>query len=283
MKPMLSIIVPTINREIELRALLQSFIGQIDRDNFEVIIVDQNTRLDLSVLIAEFSGSIQLKHLKAEPIGASGARNIGIENASGEYLAFPDDDCVYPEGIIKEVFQQLEACSDCDGICIITRHQDDHKPIARLKQASLLLKKSNLLSTVIEAGIIIKKDALDGVRFDENMGVGSSSPYWSDEGPDFILRLLQGGKKVMYTPNIYMFHPNPVKVYNEKTAQRAYAYGLGRGYFLRKNNYPYTVFLKFILMYLIGYFIGLFKVNKDMRTYFVNGIKGRYSGYYAKR
>lgn len=282
MKPILSIVVPTINREVELRELLKSFIGQIDHNKFEVIIVDQNLNLDLSNLIEEFRRSIQIKHIKTKPRGASGARNVGIENSEGEYIAFPDDDCIYPDGFLNDVICKLNKPSDYVGICIITRDKNDNKSIAKLKSKSVLLKKSNLLSTVIEAGIIIKKEAIGSVRFDEKMGVGSLYPFWSDEGPDFILRILEKGKKVMYMPDIYMYHPNPVKNYNEKTAKRAYDYGLGRGYFLRKNNYPFYVFLKFILIYIVGYCIGFVKVNKGMKNYFVNGIIGRYKGYYAK-
>ena len=276
-----TVIIPTLERVKEPLLMLESLKKQTFK-NFEVIIIDQNENGIIEKEINSYKKYYQLTHIKVEPLGASNARNVGLEKASGEIITFPDDDCEYPCDFLHQINSYFIE-NIVDGIVASTEDKEDGKSIAMLATKPKRVNRNNILSTVIEAGIFVKKEKIKGIKFDTHLGVGSKSSYWSDEGPDFILRLLEKGCNINYCPQFKMFHPNPVKIYNKKTTKRSFRYGKGRGYFLKKNNYG----LGFILYYLLLYFIGMCKaivfLNLHMFNYFKKGFQGRFEGYFLSR
>ncbi|MFT4800767.1 MAG: glycosyltransferase involved in cell wall biosynthesis [Flavobacteriaceae bacterium] len=278
-----SVIIPTINRVKETRLMLDSLLIQTFTD-FEVLLIDQNNGDLLNKLVLSYSNKLLVKQIKTTIKGASNARNTGVSHAQGEILLFPDDDCEFHRDYLEEVNSYFNQTL-VDGIVTSTKDKEDGKGISRLMSSrAQSITKGNLLKTVIEAGIIVKSSKLNTVLFDPNMGVGSpKTPYWSDEGPDFILRLLEKGLKFNYCPQFYMYHPNPVKTYNKKTALRSYKYGKGRGYFLKKHKYGFSHILFYLFIYVIGMCKGVVFFNKQMFTYFRKGFKGRYEGYFLSK
>jgi glycosyltransferase involved in cell wall biosynthesis len=278
-----SVIIPTLNRVEEPLLLLDSLVEQTYK-NFEVILVDQNEDGKLDEHIKTYKNKFPLKHIKTEIKGASNARNTGIKKSLGEILTFPDDDCEFYESFLEEINYHFNNSKN-DGILITTKDKYDGKAISILMSSkSQKIYKKNVLKTVIEAGIIVKAKKLDGFLFDPEMGVGSPiSPYWSDEGPDLIIRLLEKGLNFEFCPQYYMFHPNPVKIYNEKTALRSYRYGKGRGYLLKKHNFGFLSILYYLLMYIVGMLKGILMLNTKMFKYFRKGFLGRYEGYFLSK
>lgn len=101
---MISIIVPIYNAVKYLTDCIDSLIGQITTEPLEIILIDDSST-DGSYAIAQ---SYAKKHaedpmrhiilLKQQHSGQSIARNLGIDNASGEYIAFVDaDDRIAPD------------------------------------------------------------------------------------------------------------------------------------------------------------------------------------------
>ena len=278
-----SIIISTINRIHETHLMLDSLLIQSFKD-FEVLVIDQNEEDILTKGLVNYKERLQLKHVRTPIKGASNARNTGIKNAIGEIFLFPDDDCEFHDKFLEETNNYFEQ-TDIDGIVCTTKDKQDRKAISILMASKTQkITRKNVLKTVIEAGIIVKSNTLNAVFFDSNMGVGSpTSPYWSDEGPDFVLRLLAKGNRFNYCPQFFMYHPNPVKIYNEKTALRSYQYGKGRGYFLKKHHFGYKYILYYLLIYIIGMCKGMLFLNRQMFLYFKKGFKGRYEGYFSSK
>ena len=275
-----SVIIPTIHRVDELLLLLNSLQKQTFQD-FEILIIDQNEDNILDKELVHFKDSLEIKQIKTPVKGASNARNIGIQNALGEILTFPDDDCEFFDNYLEQIdhyFKQHKV----DGITVTTMDKNDGKPISiLLASTEQKITRNNILKTVIEAGIIIKSNQLEDVLFDDAMGVGTSkSEYWSDEGPDFILHLINRGKHFVFCPQFKMYHPNPVKKYDKKTALRSYQYGKGRGYFLKKHKFGIFSISYYLSLYIIGALKGMVFLNPQMINYFLNGFKGRYEGYF---
>ena len=106
--PSVSIIVPTYNRPELLRRALASCRGQTCRD-FELIVVN-DAGVDVAAIAAEFDAAyIPL----AKNRGLAGARNAGVAQAQGIYLAFLDDDDL----LLPEHLARLLACATPDTIC----------------------------------------------------------------------------------------------------------------------------------------------------------------------
>jgi glycosyltransferase involved in cell wall biosynthesis len=91
--PQLSVVMPTRNRVVRLRAAAESVLGQSFRD-LELIVVDDGSEDETPSLLDELTGrdprsrSIRVN----SPGGAPAARNVGIDAARGDYIAFLDDD-----------------------------------------------------------------------------------------------------------------------------------------------------------------------------------------------
>jgi len=88
--PKVSVIIPTHNRVKLLRRSLSSVISQDYRD-FEILIIDDYPGSDTENLVNSFQDN-RIRYFKVRPMNASAARNFGIGQAKGEYIAFLDDD-----------------------------------------------------------------------------------------------------------------------------------------------------------------------------------------------
>ena len=91
---LLSVIIPTFNRQISIIDRAVKSIQIQTYPNIEIIIVDDNkNNSSLSLNIKKYcqeNGVIYIKQFGNN--GACNARNIGVANSQGEYIAFLDDD-----------------------------------------------------------------------------------------------------------------------------------------------------------------------------------------------
>jgi len=100
--PKVSVVIPAHNRPKLLKRAIKSVLAQTCQD-FEIIVVDDG---DVSVedVVKSFSDS-RVKYIKHKipHKGGSAARNTGIKNSKGDYIAFLDDDDEYlPEKLEKQ-------------------------------------------------------------------------------------------------------------------------------------------------------------------------------------
>ncbi|MDL0132508.1 glycosyltransferase family 2 protein [Halobacterium salinarum] len=89
--PLVSVVIPTYERSEYLEGAIKTALGQT-YDNIEIVVVDDGSSNQYADKIAaEFSGSVKcVRH--EENKGLSAARNTGIRESNGEYIAFLDDD-----------------------------------------------------------------------------------------------------------------------------------------------------------------------------------------------
>jgi hypothetical protein len=112
-EPVVTIIVRTINRPDMLREAVRSVASQ-NHSNIELLVVNDGDTDFSSLLHEEAGGSIQsYQQLKNEAAhGRAHAANLGLKHASGEFVAFlDDDDWLLPEHISRLVTALREAPS----------------------------------------------------------------------------------------------------------------------------------------------------------------------------
>src|ERR1700730_14054697 len=100
--PHFSLILPTVGRTEELEKMLGSLAAQQPSD-FELIVVDQNEDDRVDRLLVALRPKIAIAHVRMTTKSLSLARNVGLARASEEIVAFPDDDCWYPAGLLPQV------------------------------------------------------------------------------------------------------------------------------------------------------------------------------------
>jgi len=107
-QPLVSIVIPTHNRPELVRKAIESVLGQTFRD-FEIIIIDdgQEKRAKEAVLMFADDRIRYVAHDKER--GCSGAKNTGIREAKGKYVAFLDDDDTWSD---NKLSLQIEALKD---------------------------------------------------------------------------------------------------------------------------------------------------------------------------
>lgn len=95
-QPLVSVVIPTYNREKTLRNAIESVLGQ-SYANLELIIADDcSTDRTETLVKSMMEKDNRIKYIRGEKnAGAGGARNLGASIAAGEYITFNDSDSVW--------------------------------------------------------------------------------------------------------------------------------------------------------------------------------------------
>lgn len=138
MRPLISIIIPIYNTGIYLKRCLESVINQ-NLKEIEIILIDDGST-DISGEIcdqyARRDKRIKVIHKKNE--GVSIARNEGIREAQGEYIAFIDSDDWIEPNMYESMYNKatLQNCEIviCDAITVWENNNTQEDTIVQLKQ-----------------------------------------------------------------------------------------------------------------------------------------------------
>lgn len=233
-----SLLVVTTDRLYLVKRLFYSLVVQTCRD-FEVVLVHGEACTERAQALAQkFAGQLAISHIIASPTRSlSKARNLALPLLAGEYVAFPDDDCVYEPETLANVLNLFCYHPEIDMLLSGTTDLDDCKGVAakskihRLNQYSLFGYSYSFVQ-------FYKKACVDAVGvFDEQIGVGAETPWGSGEDTDYVLRAFQAGFTVWHAPTVCVRHP-VVNFSNPGLYAKADAYAGGRMYLLRKHAMP---------------------------------------------
>lgn len=200
---MISLIVPTLGeREKELRRLLNSLMEQTGVE-LEVIIVSQKNHKKVEEVIFEYD--LKIKHIPIDKLGLSIARNIGIRECQGNIITFSDDDCWYPNNVLKQVESDFSNEDSIDIICYQIFDPEKKVYLRNYKSNAYYLNKINLLNRLsIEIFINTDKVSLNDIKFDEEFGLGAKYP--SGEENIILNDLIKKKYKGKSIPDVIVYH-----------------------------------------------------------------------------
>ncbi|MBR4666866.1 MAG: glycosyltransferase [Lentisphaeria bacterium] len=270
-----SLILCTIDRDQVVREYFESLARQQEPPSFEVILIDQNKDDRLLPIVADFEKIFPIRRYTATP-GLSHARNIGLNYAEGEIIAFPDDDCTYPETLLKSVSDYLSS-EHIDGVSTLVTDRNGQFYSNFIYRSSRRISFSNVWHCGVSISIFLKRQTIGDIRFDESLGVGSGTVYGSGEETDFLLNLLRERKLLVFCPDMVVNHPAFMGPW---TVKRGYLYGNGMGRVLRKHHY--TVFRAFYSAMLQGIraLMALGTLNFPKMNFHLAMAYGRLIGYF---
>lgn len=226
--PTFSLIVPTLGRTEELRTLLASLCQQEPAD-LEVILVDQNDDERVTSLLEELRLPLSIRHLRQQQKNVSAARNAGIDAATGRILAFPDDDCWYPSGLLPKIAAWLEAHQEYAIMAVGALDEDGVSSGNRWPRPVCDIRSWNALRTTFCSSLFIAApEQSRRTRFDEGLSRG--------EETDFVLRLLSAGLRGRYDRSLFIYHPRRDMLSGTVTRARAMSYGMGMGRLVRRHS-----------------------------------------------
>lgn len=275
-----SLILATIETGEEIIQFIESLSRQSYKD-LELIIVDQNDDQRIDKFLSNLQLSFPVTQLSSPP-GLSRARNVGIDYAKGDIIAFPDDDCIYPDSLLEDV----EACFVNDHhLGGVTGKVVDFEgnEYARFSKTGGKINLVNVWQRASSISLFIKSDVIRLVGgFDETLGLGAGTPWGGGEDIDYPLRVVKAGYEVFYDPAIKILHPNPVAQGYLRIGKRSFQYGAGIGRVWRKHRFPLWLVGFYLLRPLGGSIISLLMLNWPKSRYHWNAFRGRLYGYLAR-
>jgi glycosyltransferase involved in cell wall biosynthesis len=100
--PKISAIIITFNRADFLKKAIESVLNQTN-PNFELLILDNSSTDNTEEIVKSFRDK-RVRYIKHQPLNISQARNLGLKESKGDYIAFLDDDDEWlPEKLEKEL------------------------------------------------------------------------------------------------------------------------------------------------------------------------------------
>ena len=209
-KPLVSVIVPTHKRAHRIRRALDSILAQsYDSDQIEIIVVNDNDpnsgfALETDAVLQEYVQQPRVRALHTPgSVGGGAARNLGCRAASGEYLAFLDDDDEFmPSKIESQVAFMLDNDLEMswqdvswyneEGDLVEHRHLDHCTDYSRQG-----LLRAHLLTPIAPTSIyMLKKDLFDRT---EGFGeVKTGQDWW------LMLRCIEADAKIGYMPEVHV-------------------------------------------------------------------------------
>lgn len=226
----LSIIIATYNRAQNLARTLHSLTCQtLASTLFEIVVVNNNSQDDTETVCTKFANDnpqLNFKMVTEPEQGLSHARNAGIKNSIGEYIAIIDDDEEVNSEFAKSYYDFFEKYTEAAaaGGQII--------PLYEYEPPRWLTKYTERpISGTLRMGSKIKEMGKNRFPGGGNMGIrrsmvekyGAFNPelgrtgksLLAGEEKDLFKRLRDGGEKIFYIPGAIIYHIIPKEKFSD--------------------------------------------------------------------
>lgn len=220
--PLISVIIPTYNREDALRDSIADVLKQ-DYPNFEAIVVDQTAthKPEIQQYLEEMSNQGKIRWFRVNWASLPGARNYAVRRAKGEIILFIDDDVQLPENFLANhaknyqdnpeigaiagrVFDRMKLTDSQGNLIIEQLPPEAMDPGIAWYYIDLVhtVKPQQVLSAR-GCNMSFRREIFTqhGLKFDERFR-GSAVR----EESDFCLRLRSTGYKIWYDPEAHLVH-----------------------------------------------------------------------------
>ncbi|CAN5342407.1 hypothetical protein BH11ACT7_BH11ACT7_16240 [soil metagenome] len=248
--PPMSVVVCTKDRPDQLRDMLASIVDS-GYPEFEILVVDNGPTSGLTKPVADEFRDRGVRLVEAPAPGLSVARNIGIENARFDIIAFTDDDVVVDRRWLENLARGFAHGEDVGCVSGLVPTAELISPSQayfdrRVGWAASCERAVYHLDTPpagdplfpfrvarfgTGANFAIRRSvACELGGFDEGMGVGS--PTGGGEDIDMFVRVLLSGYRFAFEPGAVIWHRH--RATSQGLETQIYNYGLGLGAWLTK-------------------------------------------------
>ena len=232
---MFSVVIPTFNRARQLRDCLASLALQdLPKRCFEVVLVDDGGSEALEEVLSPFREQLDIRLLRQTHMGCAAARQLGIEHASGEYLAFTDDDCCPAPNWLSTLGARLAAHPGC-AVGGPTVNGAVDNPFSEATQTVVRVLTE---WTRDEAGFVpycpTSNAAFPALALES---VGGLDPTWAiagGEDRDLCARWSDAGCRLLFALEARVFHFHRLTLF--QFAKQHFNYGRGAIRFLHADE-----------------------------------------------
>lgn len=164
-----TVVIPTYNRADTIARAVQSVLNQTYPD-FEIIVVDDNSD-DNTARIMQGIEDARIRYIRNnENLGAAAARNVGIRNATGGFIAFQDSDDEWHWNKLEKQIEKLENNKGYGAVYCAFMYKNNNntyqvpnasEPVCNLE--GHIYERLMTGNTVGTPALLVKKDVLDDV------------------------------------------------------------------------------------------------------------------------
>lgn len=230
--PFVSIIIPTCNRPFLLKHCIERVLAQ-PYARKEIIVVDSSSNNESEAVVAQYPEVISVR-IRGQRDNRPQAKNTGMTYASGEIIAFIDDDSMVLPGWLETLVEvHRDDTIGAAGGRVIRAPEpycDQEKGTPRMSVTSsgrVIWEGAELVSTeqvdvdhLISCNVSFRRDALEQVGgFDPNYTITSLC-----EETDICVRVKKAGWRIVFQPSMSVIH------YSARST----------GYFMRKPLVQYS-------------------------------------------
>lgn len=182
--PKVSVVIPTHNRADLLGRAVRSVLAQTFSD-LEVLIADDASTHETGTMLRAI-GDPRIRHLRHETNrGVSAARNTALTNATGEFIAFLDDDDEWLPEKLRIQLSRFEELDDSVGL-VYSGYQERHGETNRLSTEIIPTQRGRLFERLLRQGafshasaILVRARCFETVGlFDETIRYGEDFDMW---------------------------------------------------------------------------------------------------------
>lgn len=200
MLPSVSVIIPVYNHGRYLADAINSVLAQ-DYQDWEIVIVDDGSTDDTPIIVSRYAND-QVRYVFQENKGQAAARNTGIKNSHGRYLAFLDaDDWFLPDKLQLQV-PVLEAhpdlCMVSSGWLFVDEQGNTLEEVRPWESCPSLDVEAWLLGCpFVVHGVLVRREAIDQAGlFDESQSLVGVEDW------DLFLRIAATGQPMEWVRQI---------------------------------------------------------------------------------
>ena len=179
--PCVSVVIPTYNRAEMLIRAIRSVLGQTYKD-YELIVVDDGSTDGTANIMKDYEtdGFKYIRYNSNE--GGAFARNLGLDNSKGKYIAFLDSDDEWLPTKLEKQTKFIENCPARVGAvyCLVLDKSDViRKNPSKPKRGNVYRELLRGWCPPTTSSFLIKAEALKrGVRFDEALTSFQDYDLW---------------------------------------------------------------------------------------------------------
>jgi glycosyltransferase involved in cell wall biosynthesis len=192
MNPLISIIIPAYNRGYILPRAINSVVRQT-YVNWELIIVDDGSTDDTKTIVEQYSDP-RIKYFFQENAGQSAARNTGMRNATGEWLAYLDSDDELLPLYMETMLRWID--NNPNTLYLLSKYS---RQIEIYKDSEIFESYEdsvNVADTLTVRDIFLRKYYLSSVGFMHHRTIVSEGIQWDEALPrmpdwDFFMTIAE--------------------------------------------------------------------------------------------
>ncbi len=199
-KSKVSVIIPAYNADRFVKEAVASALAQTYK-KIEVIVIDDGSTDNTRAILQPYLETDKIKYIHQSNKGLAAARNTGIKNSSGEYIALLDADDIFLPLKIEKQIDYFEKHPECDICYCDLYHFWDDEPEKLFKLNYRYYSGDEVLPNLLKKDFIAPLTMVIRKSVFEKFG-GFDENFRRSEDLEFLFRVLSAGVKICFLNDI---------------------------------------------------------------------------------